>query len=68
MTATRKRTKQTQSLQQRLLTSADKAREHAQRMPPGKARDILLQRAMQNEVASSLTDWLSAPGYRRSDE
>ncbi|TYL89188.1 hypothetical protein FXB40_36800 [Bradyrhizobium rifense] len=68
MTATRKRTKQTQSLQQRLLTSADKARERAQHMPPGKARDILLRRAMQNEVTSSLTDWLSAPVYRRSAE
>ncbi|WP_409187731.1 hypothetical protein [Bradyrhizobium sp. RDM4] len=65
MTATRKRTKQTQSLQERLLTSADKARERAQSMPPGKARDMLLRRAMQDEVTSSLTDWLSAPGYRR---
>ena len=65
MTATRKRTKQTQSLQERLLTSADKARERAQTMPPGKPRDMLLRRAMQDEVTSSLTDWLSAPGYRR---
>lgn len=65
MTATRKRTKHTQSLQERLLTSADEARERAQRMPPGKARDMLLRRAMQDEVTSSLTEWLSAPGYRR---
>ncbi len=34
-------------------------------MPPGKARDMLLRRAMQDEVTSSLTEWLSAPGYRR---
>jgi len=68
MPATRKRAKQTQSLREQLLTSADKASERAQRMPPGKARDMLLRRAMQDEGIFGLTNWLNAPGYRRSAE
>ncbi|OAF10023.1 hypothetical protein AYJ54_12645 [Bradyrhizobium centrolobii] len=65
MTAKRNRTKQTQSLQERLLSSAEKARELARRMPAGKDRELLLRRAKQNEVTSNLTEWLSAPGFRR---
>ncbi len=34
-------------------------------MPPGKEREMLLRSAKQNEVASDLTELLSAPGYRR---
>nr|WP_249149063.1 hypothetical protein [Bradyrhizobium manausense] len=64
MTAKRNRRKQTQSLQQRLMSFASSARERARRMPPGKERETLLKRATQNEVASSLTDWLTAPGYK----
>ncbi|MBR0719582.1 hypothetical protein [Bradyrhizobium liaoningense] len=65
MTAKRTRRKQTQSLQERLLLSAESARERARRMPPGKAREILLRRAKQNEVTSNLADWLSAPVVQR---
>jgi hypothetical protein len=65
MTAKRNRRKQTQSLQERLMAFANSARERARAMPPGKERESLLRRAKQNEVASNLTDLLSAPGYRR---
>ena len=65
MTAKRNRRKQTQSLQERLATFAENARERARSLPPGKEREMLLQRAKQNEITSNLTDWLSAPVYPR---
>ena len=65
MTAKRNRRKQTQSLQERLTTFAETARERARSLPPGKERDLLLRRARQNEMTSTLTDWLSAPVYPR---
>ena len=65
MTAKRNRRKQTQSLQERLAAFAQTARERARSLPPGKERDMLLQRAKQNEVTSNLTDWLSEPVYQR---
>ncbi|MHB0768344.1 hypothetical protein [Bradyrhizobium sp. 5.13L] len=61
MTAKRNRRKQTQSLQERLAAFAESARERAHNLPPGREREMLLRRAKQNEVTSSLTDWLSAP-------
>lgn len=68
MTARRNRKKQTQSLQARLAAFAENARERARSLPPGKEREMLLQRAKQNEVTSSLTDWLSAPVGARPGE
>lgn len=65
MTAKRNRMKQTQTLQQRLQISAEKARQRARRLPAGKEREMLLRRAKQDEVTSSLTDWLTAPCVRR---
>ncbi|WP_349630123.1 hypothetical protein [Bradyrhizobium manausense] len=46
------------------MSFASSARERARRMPPGKERETLLKRATQNEAASDLTDWLTAPGYK----
>ena len=68
MTAKRNRRKQTQSLQERLMSFASRARERARRMPQGKEREMLLRRATQNEVTSDLADWLSAPGHRKRGE
>ena len=65
ITAKRNGRKQTQSLQERLAAFAQTARERARSLPPGKERDMLLQRAKQNEVTSNLTDWLSEPVYPR---
>jgi hypothetical protein len=68
MTTKRNRRKQTQSLQERLMTFAETARERARRMPACKEREMLLRRAKQSEMTSTLTDLLSAPGYRRRGE
>ncbi|MBR0850665.1 hypothetical protein JQ543_23190 [Bradyrhizobium diazoefficiens] len=65
MSTKRNRRKQTQSLQERLMSFAATARERARLMPPGRERELLLRRAKQNEMASNLTDWLSAPGVPR---
>ncbi|MET4374548.1 hypothetical protein ABIA99_007277 [Bradyrhizobium sp. LB12.1] len=65
MTAKRNRRKQTQSLQERLATFAETARERARSLPPGKERDMLLRRAKQNDATSHLTEWLSTPVYPR---
>lgn len=65
MTAKRNRRKQTQSLQERLATFAENARERARRLPPGREREMLLRSAEQNEVTLNLTDLLSAPVYPR---
>ncbi|MBR0839213.1 hypothetical protein JQ607_03310 [Bradyrhizobium liaoningense] len=68
MTAKRNRRKQTQSLQERLMIFAEKARERARSMPPGREREMLLRCAEQNEATSNLTDWLSAPVFPRRGE
>ncbi|WP_433996365.1 hypothetical protein [Bradyrhizobium liaoningense] len=47
---------------------AEKARERARSMPPGKEREMLLRCAEQNEATSNLTDWLSAPVFPRRGE
>src|SRR3954451_16804059 len=65
MTGKRNRTKQLQPLQQRLRAWAESAREHARHMPPGKDREMLLRRAKQSEVTSSLTEWLTTPSMQR---
>lgn len=67
MTTKRNRKKQTRSLQERLAAFAENARQRALSLPPGSEREMLLQRAKQNEVTSNLTDWLSAPVYPRRD-
>jgi hypothetical protein len=67
MTAKRKRTRQSQSLQERLLTWAEKARQQARRLPPGREREMLLRRAKQNEVTSDLADWLILPGPEKRE-
>jgi hypothetical protein len=54
----RNRLKQSKSLQERLLISAEKARQQARHLPPGKDREILLRKARQDEVTCSLADWL----------
>jgi hypothetical protein len=65
MTAKRNRRKQTQSLQERLMSFANGARDRARRLPEGEERESLLRRAKQSEVTSNLTDWLTTPGYPR---
>ena len=63
MKVKRNRMKQSKSLHERLLISAEKARQQARRLPPGKDREILLRKARQNEVTCSLADWLIPPEF-----
>ena len=58
MKVKRNRIKQSISLHDRLLISAERARQEARRLPPGKDREILLRKARQDEVTCSLADRL----------
>lgn len=48
----RRRFKQTTSLQDRLIMDARKNRERARALLPGKQRDLLLERARQDETVA----------------
>ena len=52
------------SFQERLLKSAQGAREQASGMPPGTARDRLLLQARQSETAAKIDAWITTPGMR----
>ena len=62
MTLTRRRFKQTTSLQRRLEEHARQARERAHKLPPGREQDALLKRARQDETVAHLDEWLNSPG------
>jgi hypothetical protein len=61
----RRRFKQTQSLQQRLLQEAQRRYDEAHLLPPGPVRDSLLTRARQAEAAAHMDEWLNPPGLPR---
>ena len=50
------------SFKDRLLKSAQDAREQAAWLPPGTPRDRLLQKARQSETAANIDTWISSPG------
>ena len=50
------------SFKDRLLKSAQDAREQAAGLPPGVSRDRLLQKARQSETAANIDTWISSPG------
>ena len=54
----RRRFKQTATLDQRLTEQAERLRKEAQGTPPGVARDKLVRRARQAEIASQLHNLL----------
>jgi hypothetical protein len=60
----RRRFKQTESLEQRLVEEATKLRKEAQGTPPGIERERLIRRARQAETASHMNEWLTSPGLR----
>ncbi len=43
---------------------ADKTREEAMDLPPGRARDAMLKKARQLETACHMSEWVSSPGLR----
>ena len=53
---------QTRSFKDRLIQDAEKARERANALPPGAARDALLKKARQAErVLRHIDKWLYSP-------
>ena len=56
----RRRFKQLESLQDRLMKFAKEAREKASRLPPGSEREDILRKARQAETAFHMDDWLSS--------
>ena len=57
----RRRFKQTETFEQRLLKAAATFRERAKFTPPGVDRERLIRRARQAEAASHLSEWLRSP-------
>lgn len=58
----RPRIKHATSFKDRLLKSAQEAREQAARLPAGTARERLLLKARQSETAADIDTWISSPG------
>jgi hypothetical protein len=56
--------KQILTFPERLSEEAERLREKAQTVPPGKDRDDLLRKARQTEIASHINEWLSSPGLQ----
>jgi hypothetical protein len=62
----RRRFKHTSSLEERLSKEAKRLRAKAKLLPPGAARDEMIRRARQVEIAAHLmNEWLTSPGLRR---
>ena len=61
---TRRRLKQTLTLEERLVEDTEQLREQAKLLPPGATLDRVLQRIRQNETAAHMTEWLNSPGLK----
>jgi hypothetical protein len=64
---TRRRVKQTDSLEKRLAAEAERLREEARSLPPGAERDEILRKARQAETGSQMSEWLRSPGLQPPD-
>jgi hypothetical protein len=56
--------KQAQSLEARLSEETKRLRAEAKLLPPGAARDQMIRRARQAEIAAHMNEWLNSPGLR----
>jgi hypothetical protein len=56
--------KQAQSLEARPSEEAKRLRAEAKLLPPGAARDQMIRRARQAEIAAHMNEWLNSPGLR----
>ncbi|MHC2626456.1 hypothetical protein ACVIW2_008488 [Bradyrhizobium huanghuaihaiense] len=61
---TRRRFKQTRTLDQRLAEEAARLRDEARALPAGHKREMLLRKARQDETAVQIEAWLRSPGLR----
>jgi hypothetical protein len=64
MIVRRNRRKQAVSFDDRLKIAAKEARQAAQMLPQGEAREDLLQKAKQAEAAIRIHGWLTSRGLR----
>jgi hypothetical protein len=60
----RQRINHTSSLEDRLADQAQRFREQAKTLPPGRERDELIRKARQAETASHINEWVASPGLR----
>lgn len=58
----RRRIKHKKPFKERLAEVAKRFREAADKLPPGHAQEMLLQRARQAETASHINEWVRSPG------
>lgn len=63
----RRRVKHEASFKDRLLKSAEEARQQAAQLPAGPGRDRLLLKARQSETAAGIETWVSSPGSQPPD-
>ena len=61
---TRRRFKQTVSLEERLAEEARRLREEAELLPHGPVREAALRKARQAETGSHMSEWLRSPGLQ----
>ena len=54
----------TSSLEHRLADEAKRLERQAKQLPYGKAREELLRKARQDEVAAHISEWLTSPGLQ----
>jgi hypothetical protein len=60
----RRRVKQQFTLQDRIMAWAKEVRSQAASLPPGRDRDMLLEKVRQAETALHLEDWVNSPGLQ----
>jgi hypothetical protein len=60
----RRRTKQTTSLEERVLHQAEQIRLRAESMPPGQEREQLLKKARDADMGAHIEGWLRSPGLQ----
>ncbi len=58
----RRRIKHTATFEQRLAAEAARLKIEAKNLPRGKARDDMMRKARQAELAYHMSEWLSSPG------
>ena len=60
----RRRYAQTVPLIERLTEEAQRIKEEAKKLQPGKERQEMLRKARQAYIAASITQWISSPGLK----
>ena len=61
---TRRRFKQSEPLENRLIDEAERLRTQARGTLPGTERERLIRKARQAETASQMSEWLRSPGLQ----